>query len=190
MSGSPESREAGGPAAPGRTPEPVLLGLGANQGDPVLQLARAVERLAQVLDVEAVSSVFRTEPVGHRQQPDFYNLVVRARTSLSPVTLLERTREVERELGRVRTFPNAPRTLDVDLLAYGERILDTPELTVPHPRMHGRAFVLVPLAEVAPGWRHPLLGRTARELLALAGTLERIERWGPLPPSGSRSSAR
>jgi 2-amino-4-hydroxy-6-hydroxymethyldihydropteridine diphosphokinase len=159
----------------------VLLGLGANLGEPVRQLARAVERLGEVVEVEAVSPVYRSEPVGYREQPDFYNLVVLARTPLPAEELLARTQEIERELGRVRAFPNAPRTLDIDLLAHGSRVLDTPDLALPHPRMHLRAFVLVPLAEVAPKWRHPVLKRTARELLQRAATPERVELWGELP---------
>lgn len=159
----------------------VLLGLGANLGDPTKQLVHAVERLGELVAVDAVSAVYRTEPVGYRPQPDFYNMVLRARTALAPIQLLGRTQEVERDLGRVRTFSNAPRTLDVDLLAYSDWILNTPDLTVPHPRMHQRAFVLVPLVEVAPEWRHPLLNRTARELLLSAPVLERVDWWGPPP---------
>jgi 2-amino-4-hydroxy-6-hydroxymethyldihydropteridine diphosphokinase len=167
----------------------VLLGLGSNLDGPVERLAEAVRRLGPEVEVRAVSSVYRSEPVGFREQPDFFNLVVLGRTRLAPERLLAHLHAVEEALGRRRTFRDAPRTLDADLLAYGDRTLDTPALTVPHPRMTERAFVLVPLAEVAPGWRHPRLGRTARELLALAGTLERIERWGPLPPPAPRPPA-
>lgn len=161
---------------------PVLLGLGANLGDPVAQLARGVAALAEVVAVEAVSAVYRSEPVGYREQPDFYNLVLRGRTEWAPEALLRALQRVERGLGRTPAFRNAPRTLDVDLLAYGGLVLHTPDLTLPHPRLHRRAFVLVPLEEVAPGWRHPVLGLTARELLLRAGELERVERWGELPP--------
>lgn len=160
---------------------PVLLGLGANLGDPVAQLARAVERLAEVLQGVSISSVYRSEPVGYREQPDFFNLVCRGWTELSPGALLAHARAVEDEAGRVRSFPGAPRPLDVDLLAYGGVVQDDPELTLPHPRMAERAFVLVPLAEVAPEWRHPVRELTARELLSGASALERIERWGELP---------
>lgn len=168
---------------PPQGPAPVLLGLGANLGDPVRQLARAVERLEEVLTDAEASSVYRSEPVGHREQPDFYNLVVCGASPLAPAELLRFAQEVERELGRTRSFPDAPRTIDVDLLACGSRVVETPELVLPHPRLHRRAFVLVPLAEVAPEWRHPLMGLTARELLLAAGDLERIERWGILPRS-------
>lgn len=159
----------------------VLLGLGANVGDPLRQLADAVDRLRGFVQDLEVSSVYRSEPVGFREQPDFYNLVARGRTGLPPEELLARVLEVERGMGRERTFRNAPRRIDVDLLAYGDLVLDTPSLTLPHPGIPARGFVLHPLAEVAPGWRHPVLAKTARELLASAPALERVERLGPLP---------
>ncbi len=159
----------------------VLLGLGANQDDPVAQLARAVEALSLVMRIDGVSSVYRTEPIGYADQPDFYNLVVRGWTALEPAALLQAAQSIEQALGRRRTFPNAPRTIDIDLLAYGERVLRTDALTLPHPRLHLRGFVLHPLAEVAPEWTHPVLLGTARELLSTAGALERVERVGALP---------
>jgi 2-amino-4-hydroxy-6-hydroxymethyldihydropteridine diphosphokinase len=159
----------------------VLLGLGANLDDPVARLAEAVELLRHALTVEAVSSVYRSEPVGFRDQPDFFNLVVRGRTGLGPAELLRAARRVEDAMGRVRSFRNAPRRIDVDLLAHGETVLDTPDLALPHPRMAERRFVLAPLAEVAPEWRHPVLGETARELLERLDVPERVERWGGLP---------
>lgn len=163
----------------------VLLGLGANLGDPVAQLARAVAALGDEVRVDTVSSLYRTEPVGFVEQPDFYNLVVRGRTRLDALGVLRRAREVEEALERRRPFPNAPRTIDVDLLAYGDRVMRTEELTLPHPRLHLRGFVLYPLVEVAPEWRHPVLLKTARELLSAATNLERVERVGALPGPGA-----
>ena len=160
----------------------VLLGLGANLGDPRRQLAAAVARLGALVEEVRVSSVYRTEPVGHRDQPDFYNLVVRGWTTVPPEALLRGVLEIERALGRERSFANAPRTIDIDLLAYGDVVMDTPELTLPHPGIAHRGFVLHPLAEVAPDWMHPVLARTARELLSAAGPLERVECVGPLVP--------
>jgi len=174
------------PAAPASgAGHDVLLGLGANLGDAVDALARAVAMLRAHLTIDRVSSVYRTEPVGYADQPDFHNLVVAGRTGLGPVELLRVAHEVEEVLGRVRTFRNAPRTMDIDLLAYGDRVMRTPALTLPHPRLHLRGFVLHPLAEVAPEWTHPVLGRTARELLSSATALERVEPLGPLPNPGA-----
>jgi 2-amino-4-hydroxy-6-hydroxymethyldihydropteridine diphosphokinase len=157
----------------------VLLGLGGNVGDPGRQLVAAVDALGAVLTVTALSSVYRTAPVGFAEQPDFLNLVLVGRTALEPEALLDAAQGVERAMGRVRTFRNAPRPIDIDVLAYGERIVRAARLTVPHPALHERAFVLVPLAEAAPAWRHPLLRSTARELLA-AGAPGRVERVGTL----------
>jgi 2-amino-4-hydroxy-6-hydroxymethyldihydropteridine diphosphokinase len=162
----------------------VLLGLGANLGEPLRQLAEAVSALRAVVDVDCVSSVWRTAPVGFAEQPDFYNLVVAGRTRLSPEELLDAVLAVERGMGRERTFRNAPRLIDVDVLAYGDLVLDTPALVLPHPGIPTRGFVLHPLAEVAPEWRHPVLGHTARELLDGARELERVEKLGALPPAG------
>jgi 2-amino-4-hydroxy-6-hydroxymethyldihydropteridine diphosphokinase len=158
----------------------VLVGLGANLGEPRRQLAAAVARLAALVEDLRVSSVYRTEPVGHRDQPDFYNLVARGWTRIAPLELLRGMLAIEGELGRERSFANAPRLIDLDLLAYGDRVMDTPELTLPHPRIAQRGFVLHPLAEVAPHWVHPVLSRTARELLSAAASLERVEPAGRL----------
>lgn len=173
---SPADGRRGGGAG-----EEVLLGLGANLGDPMAQLARAVEMLEAHVAVDRVSPVYRTEPVGHADQPDFHNLVVAGRTALEPMELLRVMQGIEEALGRRRSFRNAPRIIDIDLLAYGTRVMRTLALTVPHPRLHLRGFVLHPLAEVAPEWMHPVLGRTARELLSSATALERVEPLGPLP---------
>ncbi len=162
---------------------PVLIGLGANLGDMPAQLARAVRGLREGgVRVEAVSSLWRTAPVGYDGQPDFLNVVLLGRTSLSARELLGLGQALEAKAGRVRTFPNAPRRLDVDLLALGDAVVDEPDLAVPHPGIPSRAFVLRPLVEVAPDWVHPVLGRTARELLDSAQGLERADRVGPFPP--------
>lgn len=158
----------------------VIFGLGANLGRPRRQLAAAVEMLGETVEIDRVSSVYRTEPVGFEAQPDFYNIVVQGRSELSPEQLLSEALRIEEELGRVRTFPNAPRIVDVDVLDRGGSTYHSPDLTLPHPRLHERSFVLVPLAEIAPHWRHPGLGLTASELLARLSHIGRIERVGPL----------
>lgn len=158
----------------------VLIGLGANVGDPRTQLRAAIQGICGIVHVVAVSSLYRTEPVGGPRQPDFFNLVVLARSRIPPARLLAALLAVERTMGRVRGASNAPRTIDIDLLAVGDTVIDAPHLVLPHPRMHLRGFVLVPLLEVAPGWRHPILGTTAAGMLNAAGTLERVEPCGRL----------
>ncbi|HEX6924525.1 MAG TPA: 2-amino-4-hydroxy-6-hydroxymethyldihydropteridine diphosphokinase [Longimicrobiaceae bacterium] len=159
----------------------VLFGLGANLGRPREQLAAAIRSLSRTVEVDRISSVYRTEPVGFRAQPDFYNVVLQGRSALEPEELLAEITRVEAEIGRVRTFRNAPRTIDVDLLDRAGGSYQSATLTLPHPRMHERPFVLVPLAEIAPLWRHPVLDLTASELLALLPSAGRVEWMGPLP---------
>ena len=164
------------PHASDHPPTDVLLALGANLGDPRRQLARAVAALRGFVTDLRESSVYRTEPVGYADQPDFYNQVVGGTTALTAEEVLDRILAVEREMGRERTFRNAPRVIDIDLLACGDAVIETPRLVLPHPGIPTRGFVLHPLAEVAPDWVHPVLRRTARELLSAAPPLERVER--------------
>jgi 2-amino-4-hydroxy-6-hydroxymethyldihydropteridine diphosphokinase len=143
----------------------AYIGLGANLGDRLATLRTAVQRLRTFGRVTAVSSLYETEPVGYQEQPRFLNAVVALETALPPADLLRALLGIERDLGRTRSFPNAPRTLDLDLLLVEDVILDTLELTLPHPRLPERAFVLVPLAEIAPELVHPGSSQTSRELL-------------------------
>jgi 2-amino-4-hydroxy-6-hydroxymethyldihydropteridine diphosphokinase len=115
-----------------------------------------------------VSGVYETAPVDFKDQPDFLNIVVEATTSLFPMRLLQRTQRVEREMGRKRTVPKGPRPIDIDILLHGRAIVSTRTLEIPHPGMQERRFVLEPLAELAPDFRHPVSRRTIRELLASA----------------------
>lgn len=147
----------------------VYLSLGSNLGDREANLRDAVARLeAEGVRVRRVSSMWETEPLEVRDQPWFLNLVVEAETELLPKMLLARVAKIEGELGRKRLRPKGPRTIDIDILLYGGAIVDTAELTVPHPRMSERRFVLGPLAELAPELRHPITRRTVREMLAAA----------------------
>jgi 2-amino-4-hydroxy-6-hydroxymethyldihydropteridine diphosphokinase len=162
---------------------PIGLALGSNLGDREGHLEGGLASLrARGVETLARSAIYETEPVGGPPQGPYLNLAALVRTDLGPDELLRAALEAERQAGRVRTVRNAPRTLDVDILFYGDLVQRSPSLVLPHPRLHERCFVLVPLAEVAPDWRHPILGYSAAELLARAADRARVERWkGPVP---------
>ncbi len=145
----------------------VYLSLGSNLGDRERNLRQALRLLKDAgVRAQRVSSVYETEPLELRDQPRFLNVAVQAETELFPKQLLARIRKIEFELGRKRLRPKGPRTVDIDILLYGDAVIETGELTVPHPRMTERRFVLEPMAELAPDLRHPTMRRTMRELLA------------------------
>ena len=143
----------------------VYLSLGSNLGDREKYLREAIFRLRELGVIRQVSVFYETQPVEvDREQPWFLNCALAIETELMPLELLSRMLALEQSMGRVRTKPKGPRTIDIDILLFGNDVLDTPELTVPHPAMHQRRFVLEPLAEIAPDAMHPVLKRTAREL--------------------------
>jgi 2-amino-4-hydroxy-6-hydroxymethyldihydropteridine diphosphokinase len=154
----------------------AVIGLGANLGDPAAQLRTAIAAIGRIADtrVLAVSSFYRTAPVGYLAQPEFVNGAVTVETTLAPRALLDALQAIEAAAGRERRFKDAPRTLDLDILLYGDRVADEPGLTIPHPRLHERAFALAPLVEIAPDAVVPGHGRAA-DLLArcAAQTIEK-----------------
>ena len=164
----------------------VVLALGSNLGDRLANLQAAVDALAPGLEEVAVSPVYETAPVGGPPQPDYLNAVLVAATSLPPRAVLDRGRAAEAALGRARGPRWGPRTLDVDVIAYGNEISSDPELTLPHPRAHERAFVLAPWHDVDPGAVIPGRGPVAGLLAALPADGVRLRRDVRLRPPGPR----
>lgn len=156
----------------------VYLALGANIGDRRGNLAAALQRLREVMEIEIISSIYETEPVGFADQPRFLNTVCRGKTWLQAENLLKYVKEIEAAIGRKPSFRNGPRPIDIDILFYDDLQLEQEHLTIPHPRMRERAFVLAPLAEIAPDAIDPVSGKAARDLLA-AVSQEGVVRLAP-----------
>jgi len=173
----------------------VYLALGANLGDRQRNLAVALRRLEPLVRIEAVSALYETEPVGP-EQPKYLNAACRGVTGLAPRALLRHLQEVEREIGRRGGERWGPRPIDIDLLLYGDMLIDDDDLRVPHPELAERAFVLAPLAEIAADVTHPLLRESIAALAAKAGTagIEKVKdagwelEWPKIPTSGGRAS--
>jgi len=150
-----------------RKRETAFIGIGSNTGDRMSFCRNAAQALQAAEGVRGarVSSLFETVPVGYLKQNRFYNAVLQIETTLSPLNLLFRCQEIEQRFRKKIAFPNGPRTIDLDLLFHGDTVCDTPELTLPHPELAHRFFVLIPLAEIAPDFIHPVLHLTVRGLL-------------------------
>ncbi len=146
---------------------PVALALGSNLGDRLDSLRQAIKALAPYVEITALSPVYETAPLYVTDQPPFLNAVVIGMTKLEPLALLWTAKDIESEIGRTPTYRYGPRVIDIDIILYGDRIVDTPELSIPHRRVAERDFVLHPLSDIAPEWRHPKNGQTVAEMCAL-----------------------
>lgn len=162
----------------------AYIGVGSNQGDRYAHCAAAIEYIGASAHTRLLdqSSLYLTEPWGYREQDDFVNLAIKVETSLPPLELLGFLLDIERRLARTRTIPYGPRTIDLDILLYGDQILQSPELTIPHARLCHRGFVLAPLQEIAPHLIHPVHRRTISCLLDDLDDACRVQKMGKEHP--------
>ncbi|MGQ9547350.1 MAG: 2-amino-4-hydroxy-6-hydroxymethyldihydropteridine diphosphokinase [Roseiflexus sp.] len=157
----------------------IYIGLGSNLGDRVARLREAVERLCQIIEVVRVSRLYVHAPLGYVSTDAFINVVVEGRTTLKPLDLLVELQKIERAMGRRRGIQYGPRPIDLDILFYGTAQMESFELTIPHPRLAERAFVLKPLAELAPNLMHPVLYYTVTQLLADVDDADQVRVYDP-----------
>ena len=155
----------------------VYLCLGSNLGNRMANLNKAVALLSQKVNIEKVSSVYETEPIGYKEQPLFLNMACQITTMLNPGELLHFVKDIEGKMGRVQSFSNSPRLIDIDILFYGREVIKNDELTIPHSRLAKRAFGLIPLAEIAPQLIHPELGKKISELAGVVEGREGVQKW-------------
>jgi 2-amino-4-hydroxy-6-hydroxymethyldihydropteridine diphosphokinase len=156
----------------------VYIALGTNIGERQKNIQLAIQAIQSQVRLLAQSSVYQTAPVGYLDQADFLNQVIKVETQRTPETLLWFLKEQERDMGRMKTFRDGPRVIDLDILFFNELELELPDLQIPHPRLHERAFVLVPLSEIAPEFVHPILKLSVSQLLAKVGS-EGVTRYRP-----------
>ena len=156
----------------------IYLSFGTNLGDRLVNLRTALEALSPEVVILDRSKIYETPAWGFEDQPAFLNMAIKGTTILKPEPLLKHLKQLETRLGREPSFHWGPRLIDIDLLFYDDFVMDTPQLVIPHPRLHERAFVLVPMADIAPDLVHPILGKTIRQLL------EGMDKTGIIPISG------
>lgn len=165
----------------------VFIGIGSNMGDRQDNITSAVKALSQHGKIMLMSSLFETAPEGFTDQPDFLNCVISVETDATPLALLKILKKIEKDLGRRESFRNAPRTIDLDILFYGDEIIKVASLEIPHPRLQERAFVLVPMVQIAPRYMHPALHKTMLQMLSELEKGGRVEKWGELALNPGRS---
>jgi 2-amino-4-hydroxy-6-hydroxymethyldihydropteridine diphosphokinase len=149
--------------------ETIYIALGSNLGDRKANLDKAIDNLPPKVQVLAQSPIYQTAPWGYEDQPDYLNQVIKCETTLSPEDLWSYVNELENMLGRRPTFRYGPRLIDIDILFYGDLVMYSPDLIIPHPRLQERSFVLAPLADLVPKLRHPVSGKTVEEMLEEVG---------------------
>jgi len=155
----------------------VYLCFGSNLGEREKNLAQALTLLSQKVNLEKVSSIYETEPVGYKEQPPFLNLACQISTDLNAEKLLHLAKDIENKMGRIASFRNSPRPIDIDILFYNKQVVKTQNLTIPHPRLAERAFVLIPLAEIAPELVHPELDRSIAKLANGVKGKNGVQKW-------------
>jgi 2-amino-4-hydroxy-6-hydroxymethyldihydropteridine diphosphokinase len=165
----------------------VYIGIGTNTGNRQRNIVEALKLLAKACRINKVSSLYETEPEGYEDQPYFLNCVIEVETDASAFKLLKSLKDIEKRLGREESFRNAPRPIDLDILFYGDQVITEPGLEVPHPRLVERAFVLVPLGEIAPDLVHPVLHKMVRDLLGELKSTKIVRKWGEIPAESARS---
>ena len=142
----------------------VLLGFGSNVGDKKRNINSAYQKLNEIGKIVKKSKMYKTEPVGYMEQEDFINTAVMLETDLKPTELIKKTQQIEKDLGRIKTIENGPRTIDIDILLYEQEIIETKKLQIPHPRFHLRKFNMVCVKEIAPNWIHPKIKKSIKEI--------------------------
>ncbi|MEM0466899.1 MAG: 2-amino-4-hydroxy-6-hydroxymethyldihydropteridine diphosphokinase [Candidatus Thermoplasmatota archaeon] len=153
----------------------VYLGLGSNIGDKEKNIQKAIRSIRELYSITKISKLYHTEPVGYKQQDWFLNCAVEIETDVHPEIILASLQMIEKKIGRTETRVNGPRTIDIDLLFYGDKIMNRVNLTIPHPRLHDRRFVLQPLLDLNPGFQHPILKKTIRELYDNLSAPEQVQ---------------